>query len=121
MLSVSGRESTNTGLTPNIAKALAVETKVNDGTMISSPGFSRLSSADISSACVHELVSSTRLSVSVFSNNSSVAFVNVPLPEYLLDSIAWDRNCWSSEVTFGILKKITQITTVMIILEKMSN
>ena len=52
--SVSGRMSTNTGRAPRSTKALAVETKVNDGTITSSPGSRSSSSAAISSACVHE-------------------------------------------------------------------
>jgi hypothetical protein len=48
MFRVSLRESTNTGFAPNIAKALAVETKVYEGTMTSSPGERLQSNADIS-------------------------------------------------------------------------
>jgi hypothetical protein len=47
---VSFRESTNTGLAPNIANALAVETKVYEGTMTSSPGERLQSNADNSRA-----------------------------------------------------------------------
>jgi hypothetical protein len=50
MFRVSFRESTNTGLAPNIAKALAVETNVYEGTMTSSPGERLQSNADISRA-----------------------------------------------------------------------
>jgi hypothetical protein len=60
MFRVSFRESTNTGLAPNIANALAVETKVYEGTMTSSPGERLQSNADISRAWVHEVVSRAR-------------------------------------------------------------
>ena len=52
--SVSGRMSTNTGPAPRSTNALAVETKVNDGMITSSPGSRSSSSAAISSAAVHE-------------------------------------------------------------------
>jgi len=39
IFSVLSVESTNTGFAPNRANALAVETKVNEGTITSSPGF----------------------------------------------------------------------------------
>ena len=49
--------STKTGTAPRSAKALAVETKVNDGMITSSPGRRSSSSAAISRAWVHEGVS----------------------------------------------------------------
>ena len=52
--------STNTGVAPRIATALAVETNVNGGTITSSPGPRLSSSAAMSSAWVHDVVSSTR-------------------------------------------------------------
>ncbi len=60
MLSVSGRMSTNTGMAPLSANAFAVETKVKDGMITSSPGFRSHRSAAISSAAVHDGVISTR-------------------------------------------------------------
>ena len=54
---MSGRMSTKTGTAPRSANALAVETKVNDGMITSSPGPTSASSAAISSAAVHECVS----------------------------------------------------------------
>ena len=59
MFKVSNVESTKTGFAPKSAKALAVDTNVNDGTITSSPGFKLHSNADISSACVQDVVSNT--------------------------------------------------------------
>ncbi len=56
---VSGRMSMKTGRAPRNTNAAAVETKVNDGTITSSPGWISSSSAAISSECVQEVVSST--------------------------------------------------------------
>ena len=58
MFSVSGRMSTNTGTPPRSTNAFAVETKVYDGMMTSSPGPMSASIAAISSAAVQECVSS---------------------------------------------------------------
>ncbi|MND09431.1 hypothetical protein D3C83_327450 [compost metagenome] len=51
---MSARTSTNTGTPPRSTKALAVETKVNDGMMTSSPGAMPARIAAISSAAVPE-------------------------------------------------------------------
>ena len=56
---VSRRMSTKTGRAPRSKKALAVETKVNDGRITSSPGSRSQSRAAISRAAVQEWVSST--------------------------------------------------------------
>jgi len=61
MLRVSDRESTKTGTALYRANALAVDTKVYDGTITSSPGFKLHSKADISSAWVQEVVSKVLL------------------------------------------------------------
>jgi hypothetical protein len=53
---VSGRMSANTGRAPCNAKALAVETKVKEGTITSSPGPMPRRIAAISRACVQEVV-----------------------------------------------------------------
>ena len=58
MLSVSARMSTKTGTPPRSTKAFAVDTNVNDGMITSSPGRMSARSAAISSAAVHECVSS---------------------------------------------------------------
>ena len=58
MLSVSGRMSTKTGTAPRSTAALAVDTKVNEGMMTSSPGARSNSSAAISIAAVQEWVRS---------------------------------------------------------------
>src|SRR5579872_3568229 len=50
--------SINTGVAPRSANALAVETKVNEGMMTSSPGPIFARRADISNAAVQECVSS---------------------------------------------------------------
>jgi hypothetical protein len=51
--------SANTTRAPRSAKALAVDTNVNAGTITSSPGPTSSKSAASSSAWVHEVVSST--------------------------------------------------------------
>jgi hypothetical protein len=56
---VSGRMSTNTGFAPKRTKAFAVETKVKDGRITSSPGPRLQSIAAISRAAVHDGVRST--------------------------------------------------------------
>ena len=58
MFMVAGSTSTKTIFAPRSTKALAVLTKVNDGTMTSSPGFTSSSSAASSMAEVPEVVSS---------------------------------------------------------------
>ena len=80
MLSVSGRTSTNTGTAPRRTKALAVETKVNDGMMTSSPGPMSARIAAISSAAVHECVSSARRAP-VRSPATPRSLVKTPSPE----------------------------------------
>ena len=59
-LSVSSSTSTKTGTTPFIRNALAVETNVNAGTMISSPIFNPETRPANSSACVQDVVRSVR-------------------------------------------------------------
>jgi hypothetical protein len=53
MFKVSGRMSMNTGVAPRKTNAFAVDTKVKEGIMTSSPAFT-VSMAAISSAAVHE-------------------------------------------------------------------
>ena len=78
---MSGRTSTNTGVAPRSTKALAVETKVNDGMITSSPGPTSVSSAAISSAAVHECVSSARGHPSRASIQAWHCLVNGPFPD----------------------------------------
>jgi len=78
--SVSGRTSAKTGRAPRSAKALAVETKVKDGTMTSSPGFRSNSSPAISSACVQEVVSSALPTPCSCSSRAWHFFVKPPSP-----------------------------------------
>ena len=56
MFRVSGRMSANTGVAPRSTYAFIDETKVNEGTITSSPARTSSSSADISSAAVHDVV-----------------------------------------------------------------
>ena len=58
MQSVSGRTSTKTGVAPRSAIAVTVDGNVNDGQITSSPGPSSRRMAAISSAWVHDDVSS---------------------------------------------------------------
>jgi hypothetical protein len=56
IFNVSGLMSTNTGTARRRTTAFAVETKVNDGIMTSSPGSNPERIAAISNAAVHECV-----------------------------------------------------------------
>lgn len=67
---VSARTSTNTGFAPRSTKALAVDTKVKDGMMISSPSPTSANIAAISNAAVQEWVNKARLAFSLFSNQA---------------------------------------------------
>ena len=67
---MSGRMSAKTGRAPRSTNAFTVETNVNDGTITSSPGRKSSSSAAISSACVHDVVSSARRTPSVLSSSA---------------------------------------------------
>ena len=58
---MSARMSTKTGVAPRSANAVAVDENVNDGMITSSPARSPASSAAISSAAVHDGVSSARI------------------------------------------------------------
>src|SRR5437773_9648325 len=80
-LSVSGRLSMNTGLAPRSTNAFTVDTKVKDGTMTSSPGLMSSNSADISSACVHDVVNSADETGKRFSSHSRQRLVKGPSPE----------------------------------------
>ena len=77
---MSGRMSTNTGTAPRSAYAFAVETKVNDGMITSSPGSRSSSSAVISSACVQEVVSSEPTPPVSLVSSSVARAVNGPSP-----------------------------------------
>ena len=73
--------SANTRVAPRSAKAFAVETKVYEGRMTSSPGLILSRMADISSASVHEVVSKVLRMASLRSNMAWHFFVNSPSPE----------------------------------------
>jgi hypothetical protein len=81
MFNVSGRMSTNTGTAPRSTNAFAVDTKVNDGMITSSPRVRSASSAAISSAAVHECVSSALRAPIAFSSQALQRRVNGPSPE----------------------------------------
>ena len=68
------------GRAPRSTKALAVETKVNEGMMTSSPGPMSHSSAAISSAAVPEVVSRTRAAPMRSARNASHLCMNGPPP-----------------------------------------
>ena len=80
MFSVSGRMSTNTGLAPKRTNALAVETKVNEGTITSSPGPRSQSMAAISRAAVQEGVSRTLWMPNRSSSSREHCLVKWPSP-----------------------------------------
>ena len=81
MFSVSSRTSTNTGTPPRSTNALAVETKVNEGMITSSPGAMSARIAAISSAAVHECVSSAFSQPVERSSQAWQRLVNGPSPE----------------------------------------
>ncbi len=72
--------STNTGTAPRSTKALAVEAKVYEGMITSSPGPTPASSALISSAAVHEWVSSAFLQPMACSSCAWQRRVKLPSP-----------------------------------------
>ncbi len=80
---VSGRQSAKIGVNPCIANAFAVDTKVNEGTITSSPGRASSSSADISSAAVQELVRSAGCAPVSSRRRVSQPCVHGPLPDSL--------------------------------------
>ena len=80
ILRVSDLISINTGTPPRNTNAFAVETKVYEGTITSSPGFMSSNRAAISRAAVQEWVSSAFL-VPVFSSSQRWQFcVKGPSP-----------------------------------------
>ena len=72
--------STKTGTAPRRTAAFAVETKVNEGMMTSSPGASSNSSAAISIAAVQECVRSACRHPVAASSQALQRFVNGPSP-----------------------------------------
>src|SRR6266404_4953294 len=103
MLSVSSRTSTNTGTPPRSTKALALETKVNEGMMISSPGPVPARIAAISRAPVHECVSSALREPMVRSSQAWQRLVNGPSPERCMFSCACRMYSSSRPVRNGLL------------------
>src|SRR5688572_32380497 len=103
MLSVSSRTSTNTGTPPRSTNAFAVETKVNEGMMISSPGPMPARIAAISSAPVPECVSSALGQPVVRSSQAWQRLVNGPSPERWLFSCACRMYSSSRPVRNGLL------------------
>ena len=78
---MSGRMSTKTGTPPRSTNAFAVETNAKDGMITSSPGSISASIAAISSAPVHECVSSERAAPVCSASQASQRLANGPLPE----------------------------------------
>ena len=94
---VSSRMSTNTGTAPRSKNALTVETKVNDGTITSSPGSRSSSSADISSAWVHEVVSRQLPPPTRARSSSAARAVKGPSPEVAPEA----RDASMFSISFG--------------------
>ena len=97
--SVSGRMSTNTGRAPRSTTAFTVDTKVKGGTMTSSPGRRSSRSAAISSACVHEVVSSAFGDPVSRSSHSWQARVYGPSP--------WSGPSAMTRVTYSASRPVT--------------
>ena len=81
--------SANTGTAPRSTNAFAVETKVNDGMITSSPGARSSSSAAISSAAVQLWVSRAREAPVSAASSPWQRLVNGPSPE------RWPFSCAS--------------------------
>ena len=80
MLRVSGEISQKTGFAPRSTKAFALDTKVYEGTMTSSPAEISHSIAAMSSEAVQELVKSAALAPAIAEIFSSQIFMNLPSP-----------------------------------------
>ena len=106
MFSVSGRMSTKTGVAPRSTNALAVETKVNDGMITSSPGPTPLRMAAISSAAVQEWVRSAFWLPIRASSQAQQRFENSPFPARWPFAWAWAMYDSSRPVMNGLLKGI---------------
>jgi hypothetical protein len=103
IFSVSSRTSTNTGTPPRSTNALAVETKVNEGMMISSPGSIPARIAAISSAPVPECVSRALAQPLARSSHAWQRLVNGPSPERCMFSCACRMYSSSRPVRNGLL------------------
>ena len=96
------RLSTKTGVAPRRAKALAVETKVKEGMITSSPGPTPDSIPAISSACVHDVVSMTVWAPVIDFSCSSQAWTNRPPPVSEPLCTTWVRLAISWPVGHGL-------------------
>ena len=81
MFIVSARTSTNTNVAPANTNEFAVDEKVKDGRITSSPGFNPQRSAAISSALEPEVVSRAFLVPNLSSNHASHFLVKGPSPQ----------------------------------------
>ena len=100
---MSGLQSAKIGVNPCIAKAFAVDTNVNEGTITSSLGRASTISADISSADVQELVRSAACALVSSRRRVSQACVNGPLPDSLPLRMASDTQSSASGISVGRL------------------
>ena len=85
---------------------MAVETNVNDGMITSSPGPTPLRIAAISSAAVHECVSSAFWLPIRSSSQAQHRFVNAPLPARCPLACACAMYASSRPVMYGLLNGI---------------
>src|SRR5580765_2978695 len=108
-LSVSSRTSTNTGTPPRSTKALAVETKVNEGMMTSSPGPMPARIAAISRAAVPECVRSALRQPTLRSSHAWHRLVNGPSPERCMFSCACRMYSSSRPVRYGLLNETSRL------------
>ena len=91
-------------LAPWRAKAVAVDVKVNDGTITTSPGSMSSSMADISSASVHDVVSSTSTASCQSRRMSCARALNSPLLAAWPDAMAFSMLAISWPTSPGRLK-----------------
>ena len=103
---VSGRISVKTSRAPRCTKASAVEQKVKEGSMTSSPGFIWQSRADISRADVQDVVRYTAGECSRSLRKAWHLFVKGPSPQIFLLSAASFMYFVSVPTKGGLLKSI---------------
>src|SRR4029453_361686 len=110
---VSSRTSAKIGRTPRSAKALAVETKLNAGTITSSPSSSSSSKAASSSACVQEVVSNAFGTPNSLSRKAWHRSVKGPSPEIWPARMASAKYFNSSPLRLARLKGMSCWAFVM--------
>src|SRR5919106_897867 len=111
-----GGMSTNTGVAPASATALAVAAKLNDGTMTSSPGPIPMAERPSSSALVPELTATQGLPSTTSANSASNAATSGPcaiIPEASTRSTAARSSAPMSTPVAEMDSDLTQLTSFL--------